>query len=147
MVLLYTHHWNCCKRRKERSGIVGGGASNIKCAQNDSTNNVTDFASAKTTDGERFIYHHTIRDINCTGSTDAGRRQCSACVQSRRALLKRCTQTAQLHTKPLDESTTHLVLERNPSLMREKVDMQHNKLKKKRDSYRHKLFKKLSSIR
>eukprot|EP00956_Cyclotella_meneghiniana_P023638 scaffold46432_cov87-Cyclotella_meneghiniana.AAC.4 len=73
--------------------------------------------------------------------------ECSACVQSRRALLKRCTQTAQLRTKPLDESTTHLVLERNPSLMREKADMQHNKLKKKRDSYRHKPFKKLSSIR
>ena len=108
-----------------------------------STDGVTDFASAHTIDEEHFIRHHTIRDIKCSGNADSG-RQCSACIQSRKALIRRCTLTAQLRQKSLDENTTHLVLERNPSLMKEKINMQHDKLKKKRDSYRHKLFKRLS---
>ena len=86
----------------------------------------------------------TIRDVNCTQSSLKEGMPCANCQKSRQHLLRRITQTADIRRKPLHKYTTNAALQRTPSVINEKAVALANQLKTLQQSYRAKLFKKMS---
>ena len=87
----------------------------------------------------------TIRDVDCAGEAKRKAGVCDKCQKSRQTLICRCTQTADIRRKPLNEFTKNSALVRTPSLINKKLDMVSEKLHKLRSSYRGKVYRKMSS--
>ena len=67
---------------------------------------------------------YVVRDAKCDRVCVGGRIQCPACNASRKAFFRRCTHAAELRSLPPHKNKTNTVLERTPTLMKEKIKTQ-----------------------
>ena len=85
-----------------------------------------------------------INHITCNNQSVAEGTACSSCRSSRHELLRRITQVTDLRQNPIKSSHNNCHLARAPTLLEDKVNSQANTIKKLRDSFRGKLYRKWS---
>ena len=86
----------------------------------------------------------SVRDVACSKVASEGGGACNECAATRKRLLRRCTQTADLRRKPLSQYTNNNQLSRTPSLINQKAVKQAEKIHSLRSSYHGKLYRKWS---
>lgn len=87
-----------------------------------------------------------IRDAKCERIIQNGKLVCIACAASRKVLIRRCTTAVEIRSTPHHKNTKDTVLERDPSLMKQKVEKQSSQIKDlRRNDLRKEVFKKRSN--